>query len=160
MPRQIYTTCGPLRCSEPQHQAFRRMGEVRESLTDKLVGRHNIEDYRGASADELDAAAGHPATAGRGVSQIVGIEAFSQGLKQLSKRARAPMPPMRGPDIDPLSTIRFYPTTNNATAWKHKRMRSIVVYDGQFKVTIKWRSRNPLPLGVLQYRHCHMNKFR
>jgi len=60
------------------------------------------------------------------------------------------MTPMCRVNVNPHATSCFYPTAKNATAWKHERVRSIVVKDRQFEVAIKRRGGYRFPLAVLQ----------
>ena len=44
---------------------------------------------------------------------------------------------MRGPYIETLLSIRFYPTANNAMAWKGKSVKLAFIDDSQFKIAAK-----------------------
>jgi hypothetical protein len=44
---------------------------------------------------------------------------------------------MGGLHIDFLLSLRIYPATENAPAWKYQGMRPIAVDDGQFKIAVE-----------------------
>jgi len=53
---------------------------------------------------------------------------------------------MRRVHIDSLLGFCIYPATEDASAWKHKRMRAVVSDDGKFKITVERRRGYWLPL--------------
>ena len=46
---------------------------------------------------------------------------------------------MGGVYIDPFECLGFDPSAEHPSAWEHKRVRPVVVYDGQLQVSIKRR---------------------
>jgi len=57
-----------------------------------------------------------------------------------------PLPPVVGMNINPRFGLCLYPAAENTSAGENERMRAIGVENREFKVTIKRRRGNRLPL--------------
>ena len=60
-----------------------------------------------------------------------------------------PFAPVGGRNVDPLLGFRADPSTNNATARKHKSVWPATFDDGQLKLDVKRRSRYGFPHSLL-----------
>ena len=56
-----------------------------------------------------------------------------------------PFPPMGRPHVQPFLGLYFHPAVENAAAREHKRMRAVIIDDGQFKVAVERRGGYLLP---------------
>ena len=51
-----------------------------------------------------------------------------------------PRPPVCGVHLNLPAGFCVNPSVEHAPAWKHKRVRPVAIYDGQFQVPIKRRA--------------------
>lgn len=59
-----------------------------------------------------------------------------------------PFPPMGRPHVQPFLGLYFHPAVENAAAREHKRMRAVIIDDGQFKVAVERRGGYLLPHSI------------
>ena len=59
-----------------------------------------------------------------------------------------PFSPMGRPHVQPFLGLYFHPAVENAAARDHKRMRAVIIDDGQFEVAVERRGGYLLPHSV------------
>jgi hypothetical protein len=50
--------------------------------------------------------------------------------------------------INPLFCVRVDPSIEDATTWKHKSMRSVVIDHGQLQIAVEWRGGYWFPMAL------------
>ena len=105
---------------------------------DKFVAKANIENYRRKLAQETDE------TKHKVLARLLAEEeaklASRSGLMTLT-----PRPPVGWAHVNLSAGFCVGPSAEHPSAWKHKCVRAVVVYDGQLQVLIKRRTGDIFP---------------
>jgi hypothetical protein len=113
-------------------------------MPDKKVAHLNIAHFRKLLATELDEGKRKTILRLLAEEEAKGLNTAKSGQKGQSL-GRLPLPPVSRLYVNPSLGFHIDPTAKNAAAWKHQRIRTLVVEDRQLNITVKGCAADILP---------------